>query len=185
MTASSPPALADLLARTALRDEDAFHALYRAAAPKLFGLVLRILKRRELAEDCVQDIFVSIWHRAVDYRPDLAQPFTWMAAIARNRALDMLRAAPAQREIGTDSTMEIEDETAGDTADDAAFAQEARALRDCLAELPPKHRQAIALAYFRGLAHAELAQTLAEPLGSVKTWIRKALAQLKRCLETP
>ena len=175
--------LAELMARTALRDEEAFQALYRAAAPKLFGLVLRILKRRDLAEDCLQDTFVSIWYRAGDYRPDIAQPFTWMAAIARNRALDMVRAAPAQREIGTDEVPEDPTAMGGDTAEEAAFADEARTLRGCLEELPPKHRQAIALAYFRGLAHSELAQTLREPLGSVKTWIRKGLAQLKRCME--
>lgn len=176
-------ALAELLSRTALRDADAFHALYRATAPKLFGLVFRILRRRDLAEDCLQEAFVSIWYRAGDYRPDIAQPFTWMAVIARNRALDTLRSAPAQREVAVDDSFENVDEAAGDAAEDAAFAEEARALRGCLEQLPPKHRQAIALAYFRGLAHGELAKTLAEPLGSVKTWIRKGLAQLKRCLE--
>ena len=180
MTSAS---LAGLLARTALRDEEAFHALYRATAAKLFGLALRILKRRELAEDCLQDTFVSIWYRAGDYRPDLAQPFTWMAAIARNRALDMVRAAPAQREIVTDDALEPVDATGTDTAQAAAFADEARVLHRCLEGLPPKQRQAIALAYFRGLAHSELAQALREPLGSVKTWIRKGLVQLKRCME--
>ena len=175
--------LGELLARTALRDEEAFCALYRATGPKLFGLVLRILKRRELAEDCLQDAFVSIWYRAGDYRPDIAQPFTWMAAIARNRALDMVRAAPAQREIGTEDALEHDTATGADTSEAAVFADEARVLRRCLEALPPKHRQAIALAYFRGLAHSELAQVLREPLGSVKTWIRKGLVQLKRCME--
>jgi RNA polymerase sigma-70 factor (ECF subfamily) len=177
------PSLPELLARTALRDEGAFQALYRAAAPKLFGLLLRILKRSDLAEDCLQDTFVSIWYRAGDYRPDLAQPFTWMATIARNRALDVVRSAPAQREVATAEELDDFGDPQADTAEDASFAEEARAVRGCLEQLPPRQRQAIALAYFRGLAHGELAQTLAEPLGTVKTWIRKGLAQLKQCLE--
>lgn len=172
-----------MLARAALRDQTAYEALYRATAAKLFGLALRILRKRELAEDCLQDAFVSIWYRAGDYRLDRAQPFTWMAAIVRNRALDMLRAAPEAREVAGD---ELLDDWAAEQSDPLQYvsaSDEARALLRCLEGLSAKHRQAIALAYFRGLAHGELAKSLAEPLGTVKTWIRKALMQLRRCLE--
>ena len=178
-----PTDLAELLSRTALGDKTAYEALYRATAPKLFGLVLRILRRRELAEDCLQDAFVSIWHRAGDFRPDLAAPFTWMAAIARNRALDMLRAAPASREIADGADLDELNASTADAAADAVAADDARALLRCLDTLPATHRQAIALAYFRGLAHGELAKTLAQPLGTVKTWVRKGIAMLKSCLE--
>lgn len=182
MAAPTPEELATLLARAAVRDKAAYEALYRATASKLFGFALRILRRRDLAEDCLQDAFVSVWYRAGDYRPDRAQPFTWMAAIVRNRALDMLRAAPASREIATEEDLETWQSEMGD---DPEAAEDARALRRCLDTLPAKHRQAIALSYYRGLAHGELAQTLAEPLGTVKTWIRNGLMQLKRCLEQP
>jgi RNA polymerase sigma-70 factor (ECF subfamily) len=174
--------LAELLARTALRDQSAYEVLYRATAPKLFGFALRILQRRDVAEDCLQDAFVSIWHRAGDYRADRAQPFTWMAAIVRNRALDFLRAAPTTREIAADEDL---DAFQSDAPEPGVGTEDALALRRCLDALPAPHRQAIALSYFRGLAHAELAKSLAEPLGTVKTWIRRGLMQLRQCLEQP
>jgi RNA polymerase sigma-70 factor (ECF subfamily) len=182
MSLSRPEDLAELLARVALRDQPAYEALYRATAPKLFGFALRILQRRDAAEDCLQDAFVSIWHRAGDYRADRAQPFTWMAAIVRNRALDLLRAAPNTREIAGDEDF---DAFQSDAPEPAAGTEDAQALRRCLEALPAPHRQAIALSYFRGLAHAELAKSLAEPLGTVKTWIRRGLVQLRECLEQP
>jgi RNA polymerase sigma-70 factor, ECF subfamily len=174
--------LADLLARTALRDQPAYEALYRATAPKLFGFALRILQRRDVAEDCLQDAFVSIWHRAGDYRADLAQPFTWMAAIVRNRALDFLRSAPNTREVAGEEDL---DAFQSEAPEPGVGTEDAQALRRCLDALPAPHRQAIALSYYRGLAHAELAKSLAEPLGTVKTWIRRGLMQLRECLEQP
>lgn len=185
MSSPGPRELAELLSRTALRDQAAYEALYRATAAKLFGFALRILRRRELAEECLQDAFVSIWYRADDYRPDRSQPFTWMAAIVRNRALDMLRAAPHSRELAGEDQFDGWEGESPDAVEDVSASDEARALLRCLEGLPARHRQAIALSYFRGLAHAELAKNLAEPLGTIKTWIRKGLMQLKRCLEQP
>jgi RNA polymerase sigma-70 factor (ECF subfamily) len=185
MTAPGPNELTELLFRTALRDQGAYEALYRATAAKLFGFALRILRRRELAEDCLQDAFVSIWYRAGDYRVDRAQPFTWMAAIVRNRALDMLRAAPHYRELADEDELETWQSDSSSPLDEATASEDARALKRCLERLPAAQRQAIALSYFRGLAHAELAKNLAEPLGTVKTWIRKGLMELKRCLDQP
>jgi RNA polymerase sigma-70 factor (ECF subfamily) len=182
MSSARPASLDDLLARTALRDQTAYHALYQATAPKLFGFALRILKRRELAEECLQDAFVSVWYRAGDYRSERAQPFTWMAAIVRNRALDMLRATPVYQDIADDEAL---DALQSDAVAPPDAADETQALRRCLETLPAAHRQAIALSYYRGLAHAELAKSLREPLGTVKTWIRRGLMQLKRCLEQP
>lgn len=182
MSVPAAERLAELLARTALRDQSAYEALYRATAPKLFGFALRILQRRDVAEDCLQDAFVNIWHRAGDYRPDRAQPFTWMAVIVRNRALDLLRAASNVREITVDDDLDAFEAHAPEPG---VGTEDAAALRRCLDTLPAPHRQAIALSYFRGLAHAELARSLAEPLGTVKTWIRRGLMQLRECLEQP
>jgi RNA polymerase sigma-70 factor (ECF subfamily) len=185
LTSPGPDELAEWLSRTALRDQVAYEALYRATAAKLFGFVLRILQRRDLAEDCLQDAFVSIWHRAGDYRADRAQPFTWMAAIARNRALDMLRAASSYREIAVGDEIDAWESERASVVEEAVAGDDARALQRCLEQLPATHRQAIAWSYFRGLAHAELAKNLAQPLGTVKTWIRKGLMQLRQCLERP
>lgn len=182
---SANPSLEDLLARVALRDQAAYEALYRTTSGKLFGFVLRILRRQDLAEDCLQDAFVSIWYRAGDYRPERAAAFTWMAAIARNRALDMLRTASSVREIADGEERENLEAAGADMGNAVIAGEDARALMRCLNGLPATHRQAIALAYFRGLAHAELAKTLREPLGTVKTWVRKGLMQLKSCLERP
>ena len=182
MSFPGPDRLTELLSRIALRDQAAYESLYRATAPKLFGFALRILQRRDVAEDCLQDAFVSIWHRAGDYRPDRAAPFTWMAAIVRNRALDLLRAAPYAREVAGETDL---DAFQSDAPEPGVGTEDAQALRRCLDGLPAPHRQAIALSYFRGLAHAELAKSLAEPLGTVKTWIRRGLMQLRECLEQP
>ena len=180
--AASRTDLVELLTRTALHDQAAFEALYRATASKLFGFALRILRRRDVAEECLQDAFVSIWHRAGDYRVERAQPFTWMAAIVRNRALDILRARHDLEVDGGDEQMDQPAASLGGS-DEAIANDEARVLLRCLETLSARHRQAIAMSYFRGLAHAELASRLREPLGTVKTWIRKGLMQLRRCME--
>ena len=168
-----------LLARVALRDQTAYEALYKASTAKLFGFALRILQRRDLAEDCLQDAFVSIWYRAGDYRPERASAFTWMAAIVRNRALDMLRSAASTHEIADGVERDLPASDAAGAEDIAASADDVRALKRCLDALAPAQRQAIAAAYFRGLAHAELARSLREPLGTVKTWTRTALGRLR------
>jgi RNA polymerase sigma-70 factor (ECF subfamily) len=177
--------LAALLARTALGERAAFAELYRAAGAKLFGFALRILTRRDLAEECLQEAFVSIWRHAGEFRPDRAQPMTWMTTIVRNRALDMLRAAPPEDGLGEEETMEQWAAADLGPLERAVASQEARALMRCLERLAPRQRQAIALGFFHGLAHEELARRLAQPLGTVKTWIRRGLQQLKNCLGEP
>ena len=159
-------------------DAAAFRALYNAAAPKLFGFALRILRKRELAEEALQEGFVAIWHAAPDYQAGLAAPLTWMAAIVRNKALDILRR--------TDNTMELDDTLLRDDASTPAEASEmssdARALAACMARLEGLHRQAIGLAFFHDLSHSEVAQRMSLPVGTVKTWIRRGLERLRLCL---
>ena len=175
--------LASLLAACARRDRAAFERLYRETSPKLFGVALRILKREDWAEDVLQECYVRIWDHARDFRAGLAAPMTWMTSIVRNRCLDWLR-RPKLEVIDEDGELieSAESDYPGPLAELEASA-DARALKKCLNALEAKQRQAIALAYFDGLSHAELAGHLREPLGTVKTWVRRGLLRLKSCLE--
>ncbi|NOV25101.1 sigma-70 family RNA polymerase sigma factor [Cupriavidus necator] len=184
---SSPDRLEELLQAVAVGDRQALRGLYDLTATKLFGLALRITGRRDWAEDVVQESFVSIWHHAGDYRPQLAAPMTWMTAIVRNRALDCLRRASAAR---VPQTVELDEGLGEWLADDAAgpaelaeASQQARALNRCLQRLEQPQRQAIMLAYLQDLSHAELAARLRAPLGTIKSWIRRGLERLRSCME--
>ncbi len=184
---ASPDRLEGLLQAVAVGERQALRALYDLTATKLFGLALRITGRRDWAEDVVQESFVSIWHHAGDYRPQLAAPMTWMTAIVRNRALDCLRRAAAAR---VPQTAELDEDLGEWLADDAAgpaelaeASQQARALNRCLQRLEQPQRQAIMLAYLQDLSHAELAERLRAPLGTVKSRIRRGLERLRSCME--
>ena len=176
--------LASLLAACARRDAAAFERLYRETSPKLFGVALRILRREDWAEDVLQECYARIWDHAQDYRAGLAAPMTWMTSIVRNRCLDWMR-RPKLEVI--DEEGELIEAAASDAPGPLAELEasaDARALRNCMETLDAKQRQAIALAYFDGLSHSELASHLQEPLGTVKTWVRRGLLRLKSCLET-
>jgi RNA polymerase sigma-70 factor (ECF subfamily) len=172
-----------LLAACALNDRIAFARLYRMTSAKLYGVVLRILIRDEWAQDCLQDAYIKIWNNAESYRAYLAAPLTWMSTIARNQALDLLR--KRKREV-----LERDDKALPEQVDDAPLpldgltnSDEGRRLQKCLGELKAQQRQVVVLAYFKGLTHDELASHTNTPLGTVKTWIRRGLNQLRRCLE--
>lgn len=174
-----PDQLRTWLAAAGRQDAAAFRALYDAAAPKLFGFAMRILRKRELAEEALQEGFVSIWHAAPHYEAGLAAPLTWMAAIVRNKALDILRR--------TDDTVELDhealrDEYASTPAEASEMSSDARALAACLGRLEGLHRLAIGLAFFHDLSHTEVAQRMSLPVGTVKTWIRRGMEKLKLCL---
>ena len=183
MTPADSSLLAQLLARCALRDERAAAELYRLSAPKLFAVIARILRRNDWSEEVLQETYLSIWRHAGDYRPDRSAPLTWMTHIARNRALDWLR-RPREEALGEDYQAMIE-RLADDTPEmleRLARANEARVLARCLDALDANSRHAIALAYYHGLTHSEAAAHLGHPLGTVKTWIRRGLAELRLCL---
>jgi RNA polymerase sigma-70 factor, ECF subfamily len=181
------PSLRQLLAQVARGDHDAFATVYERTHAHLFGLALRMLGREQAAEDVLQEAFVSIWKSAAQYRPSVGgqemQPMTWLIAIVRNKALDALRSRARRRET----------ELPGDALDDGAaaapsaldlLAQATHALRieACLGGLDGSHRQSLALAYYQGLSHSEVAAQMGAPLGSVKAWIRRGLEKLKACL---
>lgn len=175
--------LAQLVRRVAARDPAAFRALYVATSAKLYGVILRILKRRDLSDEVLQEVYVRIWRRAGEFDGARASPITWMVAIARNRAIDEIR----RRQI-VETAGPIED--AGDIRDPAALAldgleqqEDARRLADCLAGLATDRREMVRLAYLEGWSREALSQRFEAPVATVKTWLHRSLRQLKDCLE--
>jgi len=173
--------LAALLSRSALGDRAAFADLYAATRSKLFGVSLRIVRERPLAEEVLQDSFVNIWNHAADYAQAKSAPSTWMTAIVRNRSLDVLRKPREESDVDESLTANLVDEGAS-PQQEAEERAEAHTLRECLQELDPEQRQSIALAFYHGLSHSELADHLRRPLGTVKTHIRRGLLRLRDCL---
>ena len=180
--------LAELIARVALADQRAFAELYRLTSSHLFSVALRIVRERGVAEELLQEAYVNVWHHAGSYAADRAQPSTWLAAIVRNRCLDHVRkrdldTVSMSRDAGEDAPeLALPDASPG-PAEMLLAGAEAHAIRDCVERLEGAARQAIALAFFHGLSHSELARHLAQPLGTVKSWIRRGLERLKGCLE--
>ncbi|MBT3060134.1 MAG: sigma-70 family RNA polymerase sigma factor [Candidatus Thiodiazotropha sp.] len=176
--------LEQLLAACALNDRTAFSRLYSITSAKLYGVVLRILYREEWAQDCLQDAYIKVWNNAGNYRPQVAAPMTWMSAIARNQALDLLR--KHKREVMESDDKGRQEQVDGDPLplEGLSSSDEGMRLQRCLEQLKEQQRQVIALAYFKGLTHDELAAYTDTPLGTVKTWIRRGLDQLRRCLES-
>jgi RNA polymerase sigma-70 factor (ECF subfamily) len=152
----------------------------------LFGVAVKVVGKREWAEDVLQEAFISIWRSAGDYRASLSPPLAWMGMIVRSRALDFLRRRASERADAVQELDEtIHDTVAGDAPDplDTADASElAWALHECLRKLESRQREVLVLAYLRDLSHGELAQQLQLPLGTVKTWIRRGLEQLRGCM---
>lgn len=182
-----PDTLRALLTRVSAGDVRAFRTLYDSCSPKLFGFALRILHKNEWAEDVLQESFAAIWRSARDYRPHLSAPMTWMATIVRNKAFDALRSADDAVEIdGLDFDAAILRalEDPGTTPVEALqISRDAKALAECMAQLDSAHRQVVGMAFFHDLSHSELAQQLAMPIGTIKTWIRRSLERLRTCLQ--
>ena len=184
--------LSSLLARAGLGDRAAFAQLYERTSGHLFAVVLRIQRDRAQAEDLLQEVYVSVWKAAASFDAARSQPLTWLTHIARNRAIDSLRRAGAQPRLESASRDDDDDrpDMTEALADDKpgplellGRASDARDLNHCMDHLSPPQRQSVALAFFDGLSHAEVADHLKQPLGTVKSWVRRALQTLKGCLE--
>ncbi|HVS24183.1 MAG TPA: sigma-70 family RNA polymerase sigma factor [Gammaproteobacteria bacterium] len=177
--------LEPLLARCASGEAAALKLLYQKTAAQLFGVLRRILLRDDLAQDALQDVYVSVWRNAKDYRAARGSPFTWMVSIARYRAIDIKRSRSRLVHFADPSeyVQENDDASGSDLAALAARDADARRLKDCLDELSAMQRNAVCLAYLHGLTHEEVAGTLAAPLGTVKSWVRRGLESLRGCIE--
>jgi len=187
MNAESPDTqLIALIDRVALADESALKELYEMTSSKLYGVAVRVVSNKSWAEDVLQEAFINIWRIAGDYKASLSPPMAWMCLIVRSRGLDFLRRRTSDR---ADAVQELDDVLSdtleGDSAnpmDTALAGEQAWALHQCLSQLDNKQREVVSLAYLRDLSHGELAEQLKLPLGTVKTWIRRGLAQLRDCM---
>jgi len=183
--------IADLLQRVALQDRAAFRALYSVAAPKLSGVLHRILGNRTEVDDAMQEVYIRVWQRAAQYRPDRGQGMSWLIAVARNHALDRLRARPERAGLrqetardpeGLDPLERIADPAAGVEAGLVARG-EARRVLDCFDELETDRAQAVKGAYIQGLSYQDLAERHGVPLNTMRTWLRRGLLRLRECME--
>ncbi|MCA1438900.1 sigma-70 family RNA polymerase sigma factor [Ensifer sp. IC4062] len=170
-----------LLGRVVLRDRDAFAALYRQTSPKLFGVCLRILKDRSEAEEALQEIYVKVWQRADRFATGQASPMSWLTAIARNHAIDLIRSRkPVANAI--DEIYDLAD-PAPDPERSAAVRSEGRRIDACMEELEKDRAEAVRRAYVEGLSYQELAEMFAVPLNTMRTWLRRSLLKLRECME--
>jgi RNA polymerase sigma-70 factor (ECF subfamily) len=186
MTAAAPDdaaALSSLLAGVAAQDRRALSQLYAATAPQLLGIIQRLVRRRDLAEEILHDVFLRVWERAASFAPERGSAMAWLISVARHAALDALRRRA--REVPLDDVPGHADREDPDPDPFQRMLQsvEGQALARCLDELEDEQRACIVLAYQQGLTHEEMARRLARPLGTVKSWVRRALLRLRRCLE--
>jgi len=174
--------LAEALADTGAGDRAAFARLYRSTSAKLLGICVRILGERAEAEEALQEVYVTVWRKAGTFDPARASPITWLAVIARNKALDRLRTrrVRATEPLGPEALDFVD--PAASAAQEMEAGEDARRLLGCLGELEPKQASAIRQAFFAGRTYAELAALQDVPLGTVKSWIRRGLLRLRDCL---
>lgn len=171
------------LSATAGGDRRCFEDLYQRTSSKLFGVCLRILHERSEAEEVLQDVYLTIWRKAGQYDADRASPITWLAMIARNKAIDRLRASRVDRASAPiDLAAELADEGI-DAPGLVEAASEGKRLHNCLDELTGEQGRVIRVAFFEGCTYEEIAQRSSTPLGTIKSWIRRGLLKLKDCLQ--
>jgi RNA polymerase sigma factor (sigma-70 family) len=169
------------LGRVSAGDRDALRQVYDLTAAKLFGVCLRICQDREAAEDVLQQVYLKVWDRAGRFDAERASPITWLCAVARNTAIDWRRANGSFTHVPETAAALVPDRSPLASEQMEAAEQRAR-IFDCLDGLEERPRQAIRAAFFDGLTYAQLAEAMAVPLGTLKSWVRRGLIQLKACL---
>lgn len=180
--ASARAALVEALIATGEQDRLAFQQVYRLTSAKLFGICVRICGERQAAEDVLHEVYLTVWKRAGAYEPGRSSPITWLATIARNRAIDWRRAAVKSSSRPLSEAPDVADDTPL-AVDGIIQQQQDRSLHLCLDNLDVNQREAIRSAFYGGLTYAELAERKAVPLGTMKSWVRRGLLRLKECLD--
>src|SRR6476620_5158501 len=175
--------LAAALVRVAGGDRAALHLVYQDTSAKLFGVCLRILKDRGEAEDVLQEVFVTVWRKAASFDPGRASPITWMVAIARNRAIDRLRASAVSRRMEPIESADAVSDPAPAAVERVEMAQQHQRLSRCLGGWGDRDSTAIRAAFLDDATYEELAGRMNVPLGTMKSWIRLGLLKLRACLE--
>ena len=166
---------------TGAEDRAAFATLYQLTSAKLFGVCLRICGERQAAEDVLSEVYLTVWRRAGAFEPGRASPISWLATIARNRAIDWRRSAGRKLAVTLDDAPDVADPEPS-AEDRLVTSGEDQRLHLCLDQLEDKQRGAIRTAFFGGLTYAELAEREGVPLGTMKSWVRRGLIRLKDCL---
>jgi len=182
MLETNATSLEALLAQVALGNRQAFDALYRGTANRLFGICLRVLAERSEAEDALQDVFTTVWRKASQFDATRASATAWLAMIARNKAIDRLRSMPARQTRASLALAEDLEDPGASPPQQAQAATDRAQLETCLERLEPRRRSLIRAAFFDGLTYEELATRIQTPLGTIKSWIRRGLIQLRECL---
>jgi len=179
----TPGELIWLLAAVAKGDEAAFERLYAATRAKLYGVALRILRRADLADEVMQDTYLKVWRSAGEFDARLASPITWMVAIARNRAIDLVRKRVEPSLEEESAALDVP----ADTPDPLArreVSDELKRVLNCLGGLDDERRQMVLLAYYNGWSRDQLAKKFDKPVNTVKTWLRRSLMDVRECLGT-
>ena len=177
----TPQDITKLIVRTSMKDQAAFNVLYKQTSAKLFGVCLRVLNDRAEAEEALQEVFVKIWTKSDRFAVSDLSPISWLVAIARNHAIDRIRAR-RQAMADIDTALDIADPAPGPEAAAVAGGENERIYR-CLAELEADRAAAVRGAYLKGESYAELAERHGVPLNTMRTWLRRSLMKLRECLE--
>ena len=171
----------EMIARVAMGDRAALGALYGATSAKLYAVALRVLEDRHEAEDALQEVYVKVWHNAGRYRVNGLSPMTWLITVARNHAIDRLRARSGRRAAPMEEVAELAD--AGPNPEDQAVASSERGrIEACLKALDPDRADAVRRAYLHGDTYQDLADRYSVPLNTVRTWLRRSLLRLRECM---
>jgi len=178
--ASDTADIADMIARCALRDRQAFRELYARTSAKLYGVTLRILRDRSEAEEALQEVYVKIWQRADRYVPGGYSPISWLVAVARNHSLDVLRARKPQSD-DIDMALDVADASPDPEQAEANRGERAR-IDGCLDQLDADKAEAVRGAYLDGYSYEELSERHKVPLNTMRTWLRRSLLKLRECL---
>jgi len=178
-----PDEFGELMAATAAGDRRAFARLYEETSGRIFAIVLRLMGDRPAAEEILQETYLTVWRKSDQYRPDRGAPLAWMTTIARNKAIDRLRADAGRVRNLDEWDDRIEKRISRIAEQDAVPKHLSDTVRRCIGSLQVNYRKSLLLAYYYGMSHEELATVLDSPLGTVKSWVRRGLSQLKECVD--